>query len=216
MKRKRLLCALLALVLLFSAQPAAMATGNIRSMIIRTSVKLPIIRVTVPTSASVYINPLRLSVSIGDLESDEQIISTPAAIANESEVPVEVDVAVIGAVKTGSAMTLASAPTGGAGGEKQAFVYLEIKQADSADPEDVQWDSAYDAAKHIAIIPGVSNKKQKVLTLPAGTPDGGVAAGGYAPFRLSGDAVKTPTNAWNSKDGINVSVAFTFTPLSYN
>ena len=53
------------------------------------------------------------------------------------------------------------------------------------------------------------------MTLPARTLDGEVAEGGYAPFRLTGDAVKNPTDAWNTRDGINVMVAFTFTPLSY-
>ncbi|MCI8538584.1 MAG: hypothetical protein HFF18_07990 [Oscillospiraceae bacterium] len=216
MKRKGLLCAILALVLLFSAQPAAVAAGNVRSTIIRTTCRLPVIKVTVPTSASVYINPLRFPVSIGDEEADEQIISTPAAIANMSEVPVAVDVTVAGAVKTGSTMTLASAPTGGSGTEKSAFVYFEIKQADSEYPEDVQWDPSYDAAEHIAVISGVPITRQNIMTLPARTLDGEVAEGGYAPFRLTGDAVKKPTNAWNSRDGINVSVAFTFTPLSYS
>ena len=215
MKRKGLLCAVLALVLLFSAQPAAMAAGNMRSTIIRANCRLPIIRVTVPTRASVYFNPLRFPVSIGDGETDEQIISTPASIANESEVPLEVDVTVTGAVKTGSTMTLASAPTGGTGTEKSAFVYFEMKQADSEYPEDVAWDPAYDASKHIAIVPGTSITRQSMLTLPARTLDGEVAEGGYAPFRLSGDAVKNPTNAWNIRDGIYVTVAFTFTPLSY-
>lgn len=216
MKRKKLLCAILALVALFSAQPAAMATGNVRSTIIRTTCRLPVIRVTVPTSASVYINPLRFPVSIGDGESDEQIISTPAAIANMSEVPVEVNVRVAGAVKTGSTMTLASAPTGGVGTEKSAFIYFEIKQSNSEYPEDVQWDSSYDEAKHIAIIAGEPVTRQNIMTLPARTLDGEVAEGGYAPFRLTGDAVKKPTTAWNSMDGVNVTVAFTFTPLSYS
>lgn len=216
MKRRKLLCAVLALVLLFSAQPTAVAAGNQRSTNIIARCRLPIIRVTVPTRASVYINPLRIPVYIGDEEADDQIISTPASIANESEVPVEVDVTVTGAVKAGSAMTLSSTPTRGVGKEKSAFVYFEIKQANSEYPEDVQWDPAYDASKHVAVIPGVSSMKQKILTLPAKTLDGEVAEGGYAPFRLSGDAVKEPEVAWNSRDGIDVTIAFTFTPLSYS
>lgn len=215
MKRKRLLCAALVLILLFSVQPAAMATGNVRSTIIRTTCKLPIIQVTVPTSASLYINPLRYPVSIGDGESDEQIVFTPAAIANMSEVPLEVDVAVTSAVKAGSTMTLATAPTGGSGSDKKAFVYFEIKQSNSEYPEDVEWAPAYDASQHIALVSGVSIMRSSIMTLPARTLDGEVAEGGYAPFRLTGDAVKNPTDAWNTRDGINVMVAFTFTPLSY-
>lgn len=112
-------------------------------------------------------------------------------------------------------MTLADYPTRGVGTEKSAFVYFEIKQSSSEDPEDVKWDRSYDASKHIAVVDGVPITKEKILTLPAKTLDGEVAKDGYAPFRLTGDAVKTPTEAWNSRDGINVTVAFTFTPLPY-
>lgn len=113
-------------------------------------------------------------------------------------------------------MTLVSAPTGGAGTDKSAFVYFEIKQTDSEYPEDVQWDDSYDAENHMVIMDGVPITRQRIMTLPAKTLDGEVAEGGYAQFRLTGDAVQTPTTPWNSRDGINVVVAFTFTPLSYS
>lgn len=216
MKRKGLLCAVLALVMLLSAQPAAAALSNQRSIIIRSTCKLPVIRVTVPTSASVYFNPLRFPVSINGETEDEQIISTPAAIANQSEVPVDVDVTVTSSIKTGSDMKLAAGPTGGAGTDKSAFVYFEITQANTAVSDEVDWAPAYDSNQHIALVNGVSLTRQSIFTLPARTQDGEVAEGGYAPFRLTGDAVRKPTNAWNSKDGINVVVAFTFTPLSYS
>lgn len=145
----------------------------------------------------------------------EQIISSPATIANLSEVPVAVNVRIASQVKPGSTMTLASAPTGGAGTEKSAFVYFEIKQTNSDDPETVQWAPSYDAAKHIAVTTGEPVTRQNIMTLPARTLDGEVAENGYASFRLTGDAVKEPTDAWSNKDGVIVLVAFTFTPLSY-
>lgn len=219
MKRKRLLCAAMALILLFSVQPTAAAlTSNQRSTVITVKTRLPVIRVAVPGKASVYINPLQFPVSIGDGESTEQIISTPAALANYSEVPMAVDVTVAGEVKAGSTMTVSPTPTGGAGTDKRAFFYFEMQQAGpecAEAPERVEWDSGYDAAKHLVIVPGTPATKQNILTLSARTLDGELAEGGYAPFRLTGDAVKNPTNPWNSKDGINVTVAFTFTPLSY-
>lgn len=217
MKRKGLLCAVLALILLFSAQPAAAAnTGNKRTTQIKANCRLPIIRVTVPTKASVYINPYRMSVSIGNEESDEQIISTPACIANESEVPLEVNVSVTGGIKAGSTMTLDTMPTGGHGTDKRAFVYFEMKQSGSKYPEDVRWDKSYDASKHIAVVAGESITVEKIMTLPAKTQDGEVANGGYAPFRLTGDAVKAPDDPWTARDGISVTIAFSFTPLSYS
>lgn len=217
MKRKGLLCAILALVLLFSAQPGAMAanTGNKRSTVITATSKMPVIRVTVPTRGTVYINPLKVPVSIGDWESEDQIISTPNSIANKSDVPVAVDVTVTGIIKTGSTMTLASYPTNGRGTDKSAFIYFEITQSDYDDPDYADWAPSYNASKHIAIVDGVPITQEKIITLPAKTLEGEVAEGGYAPFRLTGDAVQEPEVAWNSRDGINVTVAFTFTPLPY-
>lgn len=216
--RKGLLCVILTLILLFSAQPAAAAeTGNHRSTTITADCRLPNIHVTVPTSGTVYLNPLKLPVSIGDIEvDDEQIISTPACIANMSDAPLQVDVTVTGAVKTDSTMSLAVSPTKGKGTSKSAFVYFEIQASDSEDPDDVEWASAYDKSKHVAVIEGVPITKKDIVRLSAKTLDDEVADGGYAPFRLSGDAVETPDEAWTKKDGIIVTVAFTFTPLPYS
>lgn len=217
MKRKQLLCAVLALVLLFSIQaPAAALLSNQRSTTITTKMRMPVIRVSVTNYASVYINPLKMPVYIDSEATTDQIISTPVCAVNYSEVPLEVDLTISGSVKEGSDMTLASSPTNGSGTEKSAFVYFEIQQASTADPEEVKWDSAFDASKHIVISNGGTTTKKSVFTLAPRTVDGEVGEGGSAPFRLTGDAVKKPANAWNSRDGINVAVAFTFTPLSYN
>lgn len=216
--RKRLLCTVLTIILLFSAQPtAAASTGNTRSTNITASCRLPIIRVSVPTKATVYINPLKLPVSIGREEEElGQIISTPACLVNKSEVPLVVDVTVLGGIKSGSDMTLAASSTKGSSStSKSAFVYFEIQKSDSEDPDDVQWDAGYDSAKHIAIVDSVPITKKSVVTLAERTLDGEVAEGGYAPFRLTGDAVEQPTVLWNTKDGLQVLVAFTFTPLPY-
>ncbi len=215
MKEKQFLGVILTLVLLFTAQPAAMAAANNGyATEIEADCRLPLIQVTVPSSNAVYINPFQLAVSIGEVDSTAQIISTPASIANKSEVPLAVNVTVTGTVNEGSDMTLASAPTGGTGTDKSAFVYFEIKQSNSSDLETVQWEPAYNAAKHI-IVSSTSITRQNILTLPAKTLDDEVAEGGYALFRLTGDAVKNPASQWDSRDGINVTVAFTFTPLSY-
>lgn len=216
MKRKRLFCVVLALVLLFSAKPAAAANReNQRSITITASCRRPIVRVAVTNYASVYINPLNLPVYIdGEAETD-QIISTPACAVNYGDVPLAVDISVTGVVKDGSDMTLSPAPTNGAGTTKSAFVYFEIKQDNVEDPEYVKWDDAFDPSKHIVISNGGTTTKQNIFTLNPMTLDGDVAEGGCAPFRLAGDAVKEPTNAWNSKDGINVAVSFTFTPVAY-
>lgn len=220
MKRKRLLCVVLTLALLFTAQSAAAAaeTGNRRSMTITAKCKMPTIQVTVPSTGNVYLNPFKLPVSIGGEDSYEQIISTPNCIANQSDIPLKVDVKVTGAIKAGSDMTLATTSTqGSTSTSKRAFIYFEIQPADTDDPDDVLWDDEYDKTKHIVISTVESGKSKKnVLTLAPKTLDGKMAEeGGYAAFRLTGDAVETPKNAWTAQDGITVEVAFTFTPVPY-
>ena len=217
MKRKRLLCAVMALVLLFSAQPAAFASnaGNMRSTVITASTRMPVIRVSIPSRGTVYVNPYKLPVSINGEDSDEQVVSVPTNIANSSEVPIEVEITLIGAIKLGSDMSLAGAPTHGTGTEKEAFVYFEIQQSNSEDPEDVTWDAGYDASKHAVVLENVVTTYPVKLTLPQTTRDGDISPGGYAPFRLAGDAVKNPTNPWTKKDGINVTITYKITPLPY-
>ena len=134
MRQRRLLCAVLALVLLLSAQPtaAALTPPYSQSVEIKGDALVPIISVTVPTSAEVYINPLELPVDIGTGRRDYgQILSTPACIANESEVAMQVDLTLTASLKEESTMRLVTSPTGGSGTEKQAFIYFEIVQSDT-------------------------------------------------------------------------------------
>ena len=214
MKRKRLLCVVLALALLFSAQSAAAAAeaANERSTIITATPRMPIINVTVPTTGEVYLNPLQLPVYVFGEETNDQIISYPLTIANESDIPLQVDVRVTGTVRPESDMTLAASPTNKTGTSKSAFIYFEMKPSDPYDPYSVEWDESYDASKHIPVSTGGASKSS-IVTLDAMTMYGEVVGG--AAFRLTGDAVRTPTNAWTWEDGVDVSIAFTFTPIPY-
>lgn len=216
MKRKKLFCALAAFLLLFSQPSAEALLSNERSTVIEGLARLPVINVIVPVSANVIINPFELPVWIGGEESEAQIISSSSYLVNASEVPMNVGITVTGRVKEGSDMTLASSPTGGNGSQKQAFIYFEIQKSSTNEPEGVTWDTSYDPSKHILVIEGTPNGKSDLLRLPAITREREVAAGGCAPFRLTGDAVRNPTNEWTGKDGIYVTVAFTFTPLHYS
>lgn len=218
-RRRLLLCALLAL--LVSAHPAAAAATppNGVSVTITADTRIPIVEVTVPDSASVYINPYELPVDIGTGRKNYgQIISTPACVSNYSDVMIQMDMSVTAHVREGSMMTLANSPTGGGGTQKRAFIYLEFQQTDTSQFKDVQWDSAYSAGKptHIVLQNGVTVIRNNLMRLPPVTPKGKVAPGGYAPFRLTGDAATSPTEEWTTDDGIDVRIAFTFKPLPYH
>lgn len=216
MKRKVLSSALVVLILLCcSTRPAAALLSNQRATVIEAMARLPIISVSVPSSADVLINPLQFPVEIDSGSTREQIICTDAVMSSYSDIPLSVGVKVTGSVKEGSDMSLADAPTNRTGTDKKAFVYFEIVKSNYEEVRRSLWAEAYDPAKHIPVVPGTPQIGTDLLTLEPLNKYGEVAKGGYAQFRLSGDAVRDPTNAWNEKDGINVMLSFTFTPISY-
>lgn len=214
MKRKALLCAMLALTLLFTAQPAAALTSNQRETVIEATTRMPVISVTVPANVDIMINPYRMPVQIGGEESDAQIVCSPAYILSTSDIPLKVGVTVTGSVYPNSDLTLVSTPTNGAGNSKNAFVYFEVQQTSIDDWEYVRWDSTFDAAKHINVTT-TAQTRRAMVTLPPLTLDGELPENAYAWFRLAGDAARAPATEWSTNDGINVTVAFTFTPVSY-
>lgn len=217
MKRNALLCAMLALILFCSTQPAAALLSNERGTEIKGIARIPVIDVVVPASVNILINPLEMPVSIGDGVYTDQILCSPAYILSKSDIPLQVDVTLRGQVYPESNMTLSASPTNGAGDRKRAFVYFEMQRSNWEYHELVQWDPAYDPMKHIVISEGVLKAKQNVVTLPPYTDGmyGLPPENAYVWFRLTGDTVTDPAIEWNEKDGISVTVTFTFTPVSY-
>lgn len=203
MKKKLLVCVILAL-LLPGVSPAYAEGGSTR---IDALCNLPEIYVTVPATAEVYINPYEIPVEIDGASLDQQIISTPAAIENKSDVPISVAVVVDGAVKAGSDMRLSSVSTKSLDTiAKCAFVYFEM-QASSSSSQAV-WDSEFDAAKHPIVRYGEGRQINNVAAL-----DQADKPNHFGVFRLTGDCIRTPSPAWTEEDGIDVKIVFTFTPL---
>lgn len=205
MKKYLLLCAILALLL----SGTAFASGNQSSTAVDAQCNLPEISVVVPATAEVFINPYRIPITIESSETTAQIVSTPASIENQSEVPISVSVSITGALKEGSNMRLSTATTQDPESplsSKSAFVYFEMHAAPS--PDQTVWDSAYDAEKHHVVRIGASRiKKDMVIIDQADKPNH------FGAFRLSGDCVAAPRSPWTEADGINVEIAFTFAPL---
>lgn len=221
MRQSKIISVLLTLALFVSLLPAASAleaeTGNIRTVVITGTPRLPVISVKVPSTGKVFINPYGLAVDMGWGEDESgQIISTPGCIENRSEVPLLVDVSVSSSVREGSDMILSSTSTKGTDSTtKKAFIYFEIKAVGTNDPYEVRWDRTFDSEKHIILGNGATKAKKEFLTLDPMTLDGETGKVGCAAFRLTGDAVRNPDTPWTDKDGVDVSVSFTFTPLDF-
>lgn len=206
--KKRLTRCLVVALLLSLALAGTVQAASVFTTTVTATAYLPdiVIDVVVPTAGNVYINPKQLPVKIGASIENEQIISEPCYIRNQSEVPVLVSVEVTGTVKSGSDLSLLSYSTADLTTRlKKAFIYFEILATN--DPSSVSWASGYDESQHIVVRESPKTKKN-IVTL--GTDDSNKC---YGAFRLTGDCIAEPREEWNSKDGVTVNIVFTFSPL---
>lgn len=205
MKKRLALCLIAAMVLLLPIPAQASNTSN---TVITAKPYLPDIKieVVVPASGNVYINPNRLPIEVDTSIENKQIVSDSLAIENLSDVPLSVSVEVTGTIKGGSDMGLASESTAGEDTTaKRAFMFFEIQSA--SDPSAVTWSNVYREDKHILIRESTRTGKNIIIL---GAAD---QAKRYGVFRVNGDCVQNPRDAWTEKDGVKVEVAFTFSPL---
>lgn len=207
MKKTLLLCAVLAILLSMTAPAYAEGESGGRVEIAASATYRDVpIQVTVPAEKKLYINPLQFPIKVNGKKETSQILSDPAYIENQSEVPVSVNVSVTGTIFDSSNMLLASNPVKETGTtSKKAFVYFEIKAAD--DPDQVSWDSTFDPEKHLAVRTYARSRKNIAELSEAG------GSAPYGAFRLSGDCVCLPKIPWTEADGLKVVVVFTFKAL---
>lgn len=208
MKRKLLFCVVFALLLAITP-PAFAGVQQGVTTTITAICNLPEIVVTVPATASVFINPYRLPVTIAASKTDAQIISTPACIENKSEVPLSVTVTLNCEVDPKSDMRLVTSSTKGEDiSRKYAFIYFEIQAASSSNTNQVNWDSEFDEERHIIVRDGETRPRKDMVTI-----DQADRPNHFAAFRLTGDCVPIPRDPWTEDDKIGVSITFSFTPL---
>ena len=138
MIRRKLMAAALATTLVLSSSVlafaddqnitdiAGLATG--KEITGTSTVNSPNIKVTVPTSADIIINPFKMEYTSASITTPNksQVISAEQSIKNESDVAVAVNVAELKA-EPSEGVTLATTSTsGGKVTAKTAFMYLEV------------------------------------------------------------------------------------------
>lgn len=226
MKRKRLLCLYMAAALLLlpvqafadSSAPAAESSsaeegvpglsGNIQEKPDEEpkqeapqpepeEQEAPVIRVSVPDTGRVILNPYGLKVTAGGRETTEQVTSASYTLKNESEIPVTVWAKAVGTVPQGSEAVFTSEPPSSDTDGKQAFVYAEFRQKN----ED-SWSGSYTGEKNQLVVSERDAQSTAVLTLPQGM-DG--------EFRFFGSASIPTSSIWTAKDRVDVTLAFSFT-----
>lgn len=207
MKKRFSLCLLL-VTLLVAAFPAQAVEKPNSKTVITAEPYLPDIKieVVVPASGNVYINPNRLPVKVGANIENKQVVSDSFCIENLSDVPLKVSVEVTGKIKSGSDMGLTTSSTANLTTKsKKAFMYLEILSA--SDPSTVEWSNAFNAKKHVVVREATTAKKDIVIV------GANEQEKRFGVFRLAGDCIQNPREEWTAKDGVEVEVAFTFSPL---
>lgn len=228
MKKKVFACTLVMATILGSSLTAFAADTTISDMagagegaeLTGTStVKLPTISVTVPTSADITINPFQMEFETDETEADGStkkkstaaIYSATQEISSDSDVDIVVNVENLLATPSDGITLTAKAVTTGT---KQLYLSLDVTD---------------DANKVTSVvIPGAASDPTKskpaaktgLATLKANK-NGDADDDTKATFKITGSAVANPTKTvdrvvsadpWTSSDKVDIAMKFTFTP----
>ena len=175
---------------------------------IDSEVKTPTIRITVPGSTKVAINPYKMSYSLGESKTSTDVLANPIQyIKNESDVAVSVSATTSAKPTDGGNAVIAAAALKGTETTKSVFAYLELKEA-ANNTDAVTFLDKYDAKEPTQLVFGTkATTKANMLKLAAGN-----TAATYAAFKVLGDVAATPSKAWTDADKIDLSLTFNFVP----
>ena len=195
----------------------------------------PIIKVMVPTTGSVVVNPYKMNVSFNGEQVTDQILSADQFVLNQSNVDISVSVSITATV--GTDVVLSTSALKGTETTKSIYLYFQSKIVEdptyeNADSPDYTapifavdaW-GIFDKANSVVLTAaeGKTASLTKYLTIPAATyvydeDDATVLdhieTNGALAFHLAGAAATAPTVAWTDADTVDVVIAFTFTAVA--
>ena len=221
MSMKKIVSAAMALVMTASLAVPAFATDSVVSSPdsstgvygaaadITGTTQAPNIKVTIPSTGAVVVNPYKMEVTSGSATVQDQIVSAAQFIKNESNVEVAIDVTTTGELGTNSEAVLATNTVASTVTSKSVFLYFEIMPSTDGSTAPT-CASAYDT-KNTAMVPVANAKattKKDTVKLAAGD-----SSPTFAAFHLAGNAASNPTKPWSSDDTVNVKLAFTIRPV---
>lgn len=180
-----------------------------------SEMSLPEIKVTVPTTADIVINPFQLSYKDEDagITGNSQIISAEQEIVNESNVAVAVNVSDLQVKNASEGITITTSAISAKTTNKSALLYLEVIDAAG------NFGTGFDAKSNSQVaIPKPDTKvkaasKAAIVTLNAGN-----ETATKAKFKIGGNVVANPVDGegvstpWVDEDSIELGFKFTFTP----
>lgn len=215
MRAKKVIATLLAATMVMSTSVMAYAaeittpgeSGTYTSTVTGDSaIQTPTIKITVPTTVSMTIDPYKIA-------EKNQIVSDDQFIINKSNVPISVGVGLYATKKTeASDITLATAALKGSETTKSVFAYLDM--VSSEDGSTATHTGTYDAKSpsQFVLAYGTDAKyttKANMITLAKGTDEKPT----YAAYNFQGSVATKPAKAWAATDLLTVTTVFTFTPV---
>lgn len=234
--KKRVLSGVLAGALAVSMAVPAFAVDP--SIELTATYAEPVISVTIPTTGAVVINPYGMPVTItpdGVTEvsiTGAQIVTKPLAIVNNGKTDLKVSASVT-ATTTGD-LRLSTTKPSSSDTTKSAYVYLQMtnstldvnNEKGGSDTTDVAglktldvanavaaWEQrAYSSSTDLLLSGTAAATKENMLTLKASDAAGDAQVGSVGLFRLAGQVVASPRDAWATADGFKATVAFSFKP----
>lgn len=191
---------------------------------VKSKVKAPTIKVTIPTTNNVYLNPYKMTVNVAGSEKSDEIVGVPTVIKSASDCKLAFSAVVTGKASTGVTLEKASVKDSDGKDTKKTnsvymFVYfgqaqtttdpaaaaaLSVPTADGA----VKFTATEDANANAILVQTTASKSTKVLELADGS-----ANAQYGAFVIGGDIVAAPDTPWTEKHTVDVTVALSIAPV---
>jgi len=216
-------------VSVFAADPADPNEGNLEFEGTAT-VKIPAIKVSVPKSATLFINPMGFEVAIatGDaatgeeeayLKTNNQIVSPVNVIKNSS--PMKLSVGVIGSIalaegNTGGLALASAYPFSSEDTKNSIFVYANFGTPSGDDGAETLTAVPYSApAADAASVPQLAlTAKAPAKPVTVGEINKSTSDPVKFAFQFLGACNPNAKNDWTGGDKVTVKLAFTFKPVA--
>ena len=179
---------------------------------IEGEVSAPTIKVTVPTSGAVAINPYGMEYTVDGLDeaATDKIISPVHVIKNESDVAISIDVSIVG-TPAHDEVLLATGALKGTETTKSVFMYFEIVEIDAEDADPVWAD--FNSKSTNQVVVGTESKPAVKVGVHKMDAAASEDAPTFAAFHLAGDVASKSAKPWTDADTVSVVIAFTFNPV---
>lgn len=218
---KKITSMFLALVMALAlAVPAFASSGTVK---VEGSIQLPTLNVVLPTTASMVMNPYKMSVKLDPRDPasavTDQIVSDTMEVKNLSNIDVQVGIKVTGSIKNtaDTAPAFAASSAASDSTNKTAYIYVAFEVGDA----DLDVTDTNGSGNSTVVLTTAEQEPTDFAsnavagnanTLKASADLKAPSSKGVLGFKFFGDTSKVTT--WTDKDVMAATIAFTFTPLA--